>query len=419
MVQLENGKSHSMAQPPIPAPEPPVLNEKLLLFILAMVQFTHILDFMIIMPLGSQFMRIFDISPRQFSLIVSAYAGSAFVMGLFSAMFIDRFGRKQALFFTYIGFTIGTIACAMAPGYYFFLAARSITGAFGGILGALVLSVIGDTIPLKRRASAMGTVMTAFSVASVLGVPAGIYLAAEFSWRAPFLAVGGMAVALAFGIFFFMPPLRAHLESGLVQRNPFRVMGNIFGDANQRLALLFTVILMLGHFTIIPFIAPYMQLNIGFSDYQVTYIYFIGGMLTVFLLPFFGRLADRHGHAKVFTVSSLFALFSIFAITNLPAVSIVLALCATSSFFVVASGRNVPAMTMVTSVVQPESRGSFMSVRSSVQEMALALSSLVAGLIITENGDGSLGNYQYVGYIAIVMSLVAVALAWRLKLADG
>lgn len=419
MVQLENGKSHSMAQPPIPAPEPPVLNEKLLLFILAMVQFTHILDFMIIMPLGSQFMRIFDISPRQFSLIVSAYAGSAFVMGLFSAMFIDRFGRKQALFFTYIGFTIGTIACAMAPGYYFFLAARSITGAFGGILGALVLSIIGDTIPLKRRASAMGTVMTAFSVASVLGVPAGIYLAAEFSWRAPFLAVGGMAVALAFGIFFFMPPLRAHLESGLVQRNPFRVMGNIFGDANQRLALLFTVILMLGHFTIIPFIAPYMQLNIGFSDYQVTYIYFIGGMLTVFLLPFFGRLADRHGHAKVFTVSSLFALFSIFAITNLPAVSIVLALCATSSFFVVASGRNVPAMTMVTSVVQPESRGSFMSVRSSVQEMALALSSLVAGLIITENGDGSLGNYQYVGYIAIVMSLVAVALAWRLKLADG
>ncbi|MCB9048151.1 MAG: MFS transporter [Lewinellaceae bacterium] len=408
-----------MAQPPIPAPEPPVLNEKLLLFILAMVQFTHILDFMIIMPLGSQFMRIFDISPRQFSLIVSAYAGSAFVMGLFSAMFIDRFGRKQALFFTYIGFTIGTIACAMAPGYYFFLAARSITGAFGGILGALVLSIIGDTIPLKRRASAMGTVMTAFSVASVLGVPAGIYLAAEFSWRAPFLAVGGMAVALAFGIFFFMPPLRAHLESGLVQRNPFRVMGNIFGDANQRLALLFTVILMLGHFTIIPFIAPYMQLNIGFSDYQVTYIYFIGGMLTVFLLPFFGRLADRHGHAKVFTVSSLFALFSIFAITNLPAVSIVLALCATSSFFVVASGRNVPAMTMVTSVVQPESRGSFMSVRSSVQEMALALSSLVAGLIITENGDGSLGNYQYVGYIAIVMSLVAVALAWRLKLADG
>lgn len=395
------------------------MKEKMLLFILAVVQFSHILDFMIIMPLGSQFMRIFDISPRQFSLIVSAYAGSAFVMGLFSAMFIDRFDRKQALFYTYIGFTIGTLACAIAPSYLVFLAARSVTGAFGGVLGALVLSIIGDTIPLKRRASAMGMVMTAFSVASVIGVPAGIYLAATFSWRAPFLAVGSIAIVLSFFIFFFLPPLRKHLENGLVQRNPFRVMGNIFGDANQRLALLFTVILMLGHFTIIPFIAPYMQLNIGFSDYQVTYIYLIGGLLTVFLLPFFGRLADRHGHAKVFTIASLFALFSIFAITNLPAVPMALALCATSSFFVVASGRNVPAMTMVTSVVKPESRGSFMSVRASVQEMALALSSIFAGLIITENSDGSLANYQYVGYIAIVMSVVAIAVAWRLKLVDS
>lgn len=400
-------------------PEPPVIKEKVLLFILAVVQFTHILDFMIIMPLGSQFMRIFVISPRQFSLIVSAYAGSAFVMGLFSAMFIDRFDRKQALLYTYIGFTVGTLACAIAPSYPVFLAARSITGAFGGILGALVLSIIGDTVPLKRRASAMGMVMTAFSVASVIGVPAGIYLAAEFSWRAPFLAVGAIAAGLTFCIFFFMPALRKHLESGQVQRHPFRVMAAIFSDANQRRALFFTVILMLGHFTIIPFIAPYMQLNIGFSDYQVTYIYFIGGMLTVFLLPFFGRLADRHGHAKVFSISSLFALASIFAITNLPAVPMALALCATSSFFVVASGRNVPAMTMVTSVVRPESRGSFMSVRSSVQEMALALSSILAGLIITENGDGSLGNYPYVGYIAIFMSLVAIALAWRLKLVDA
>lgn len=408
-----------MVKPSTSVAEPPVMNEKLLLLILAVVQFTHILDFMIIMPLGSQFMRIFDISPRQFSLIVSAYAGSAFVMGLFSAMFIDRFGRKEALLLTYIGFTVGTVACAVAPDYYFFLAARSITGAFGGILGALVLSIIGDTIPLKRRASAMGTVMTAFSVASVIGVPAGIYLAAEFSWRAPFLTVAGIALALSFGIYFLLPPLRGHLEGGLVQRNPIRVMGNIFGDPNQRRALFFTVILMLGHFTIIPFIAPYMQLNIGFSDYQVTYIYLIGGVLTVFLLPFFGRLADRHGHARVFTFSSLFALGSIFAITNLPAVSIGLALCATSSFFVVASGRNVPAMTMVTSVVRPESRGSFMSVRSSVQELALALSSVLAGLIITENGDGSLANYQYVGYIAIVMSLVAVAVAWRLKLVES
>ncbi|MCB0570445.1 MAG: MFS transporter, partial [Phaeodactylibacter sp.] len=326
-----------------------------------------------------------------------------------------RFDRKHALLVSYVGFTAGTFACALSKGFYFFLAARALTGAFGGMLGALVLAIVGDTVPLKRRASAMGIVMTAFSVASVAGVPAGIFLAATFSWRAPFLAVGGIALLLLFLLYIYLPSIRQHLDSGEVQQDPLRVMANIFRDPNQRLALLFTIILMLGHFTIIPFIAPYMQLNIGFSDYQITYIYLVGGTLTVFLLPYFGRLADRYGNARVFTVSSLFALASIFAITNLPAVPIAVALCATSSFFVVASGRNVPATTMVTSVVTPESRGSFMSVRASVNQMGLALSSFIAGLIVTERKDGSLGHYQYVGYIAIAMSLVAIWAARRLK----
>ncbi|MBV6656056.1 MAG: MFS transporter [Mameliella sp.] len=404
-----------MVKPVLEAPETPAMNEKLLLFLLAMVQFTHIIDFMIIMPLGKQFMQLFDISPRQFSVIVSAYALSAFAIGFLSAMFIDRFDRKKALVIIYLGFTLGTFACGFTTNYYLFLGARSITGAFGGILSALVLSIIGDAIPLERRGQAMGVVMTAFSAASVIGVPAGLYLAASFSLRTPFLVIGTIAAAILVMIFFFVPSLTQHLKGGGVQRNPFRVLGNIFKDSNQRMALLFTTILMLGHFTIIPFIAPYMQLNIGFTDHQLTYIYAVGGTLTIFLLPYFGRLSDRFGHAKVFSFASLGALLSIYAITNLETVSIALALCVTSSFFVVASGRNVPATTMVTSVVRPESRGSFMSVRTSINQMAMWLSSFVAGLIVTENADGSLADYAYVGYIAIVMSMIAVALAWKLK----
>ncbi len=407
-----------MVKPALKAPETPVMNEKLLLFLLAMVQFTHIIDFMIIMPLGKQFMQLFDISPQQFSVIVSAYALSAFAVGFMSAMYIDRFDRKKALLVTYLGFTLGTFACGLAEHYYLFLAARSVTGAFGGILSALVLSIIGDTIPLKRRGQAMGVVMTAFSAASVVGVPAGLYLAASFSWRMPFFVIGSIAAVVLLLLFFFVPALNRHLQGQGVQRNPLLVMGEIFKDGNQRMALLFTTILMLGYFTIIPFIAPYMQLNIGFTDHQVTYIYAVGGTLTIFLLPFFGRLADRFGHARVFTFASLGALASIYAITNLDTASIALALCVTSSFFVVASGRNVPATTMVTSVVRPESRGSFMSVRTSINQMAMGLSSFVAGLIVTENADGSLGDYAYVGYIAIGMSLIAVVLAWRLKVVD-
>ncbi|MEN0003980.1 MAG: MFS transporter [Bacteroidota bacterium] len=390
-------------------------NERLLLFLLAIVQFSHILDFMIIMPLGSQFMRIFEISPQQFSLIVSSYAFSAMIFGLLSAMYIDRFDRKWALIYAYIGFIVGTLACALAPSYAFFLLARSLTGAFGGILAGLVLAIVGDVIPLERRGQAMGYVMTAFSVASVVGVPAGIFLAATFSWQVPFLAVVGISLVALALIYFNVPSMVSHLDASKPKHKPLQAFTSILNNPNQLRALAFTIILMLGHFTIIPFIAPYMQLNIGFSDYEVSYIYLVGGILTIFLLPFFGKLADLYGHIKVFTISSLFALASIFVITNLPEVSIILALCATSSFFVVASGRSVPATTLITSVVKPENRGSFMSIRTSANEMALALSSFVAGMIIYERPDGSLANYEYVGYIAIAMSLLAIFFARRLK----
>lgn len=391
--------------------------ERLLIFILATVQFTHIVDFMIIMPLGAMLMGELDIDPQQFSLLVSVYAFAAFVAGLIGALYIDRFDRKHALILLYIGFTIGTIACGFASSYELLLLCRALTGMFGGTMGGLILAMVGDAVPLERRASAMGWVMTAFSVASVAGVPIGIYLAAQFGWRAPFLIVGSLSVLFVIMAFFVVPSMRGHLN-GITRENrpsPLQTFGRILYSGNQRAALLFSLVLMLGHFTIIPFIAPYMQLNIGFDDTQVTYIYAIGGTLTAFLLPFFGKLADRHGRLPIFTVASVFALFSIFAITNLPPVSLAVALVATSSYFVVASGRNVPAMTMITSVVRPENRGSFMSIRQSVNEAALALSSFVAGLIVVERPDGSLGNYAIVGYLAIGMSIVAIFFARRLR----
>lgn len=394
--------------------------ERQLLFILAAIQFCHIVDFMIIMPLGKTLMNSLDISAQQFSLIVTIYAFAAFVAGLISTAFIDRYDRKTALLFLFTGFTLGTLACAFTPSYSMLLVFRGITGAFGGTLGALVLAVVGDVIPLERRAAAMGWVMTAFSAASVVGVPAGIYIAAEAGWRMPFIVVAALSAIILFLSPRLLPSLRGHLSSAddnatATPPSPLAPFRTIFSDSNQRAALLFTVILMLGHFTIIPFIAPYMQLNVGFEDKQVSLIYLVGGLLTVVLLPLFGRLADRYGRMLIFTLASGLALFSIFALTNLPAVPIWVALLVTSSFFVVASGRSVPATTMITSVVKPENRGSFMSIRQSFNEAALALSSFVAGLIIVEDTDGSLLNYNWVGYFAIFMSLVAIFVARRLK----
>lgn len=390
-------------------------HELRLLLILALIQFTHILDFMIIMPLGAKFMEIFTISPKQFSFIVACYSMAAFVGSFTSAFFIDKFDRKKALLLLYAGFTLGTIACSFAPSYPILLLARMLTGAFGGVLGALIFSIIGDAIPLSRRGRAMSIVMNGFSAASVLGVPIGIYLAALLGWNVPFLAIGILSIFISVAIFLVVPNMSKHLTDRKTPHRPMQAISSIISDKNQLNALLFNVILMLGHFTIIPFIAPYMELNIGFSQTQVPLIYLFGGLFTVVVLPLFGWLSDKYGHINVFTIVSLGAACSIFAITNLPVVSIPIALAVTSTFFIAASGRNIPALTLITSVVKPENRGSFMSIRSSINEASLALSTLLSGAIIAEDANGALLHYPVVGYVAIAMSLLAILAAQRIK----
>ncbi|WP_375438196.1 MFS transporter [uncultured Hymenobacter sp.] len=137
-------------------------NEKLLLALLAAVQFTNILDFVIMMPLGPQLMPALGIVPRQFGLVISAYTFSAGATGL-AAAFLDRFNRKTALLALYLGFGLGTVACALAPTYHWLVAARALTGAFGGVLGSLVLAIVGDAVPESRRGQAIGLGSPLFS----------------------------------------------------------------------------------------------------------------------------------------------------------------------------------------------------------------------------------------------------------------
>lgn len=392
-------------------------DERILIILLAGINFTHILDFMIMMPLGPQLMRIFEITPAAFSLLVSAYTFSAFFSGLVAAFFVDRYDRKQVLLFGYTGFILGTLGCAVAPTYALLMLARIMAGLFGGLIGAQVLSIIGDTFPYEKRARAMGALTAAFSLASVFGVPFGLYLSTLFSWHAPFALAGGIAIVINLLALRYVPSVSGHLKDYKPGR-AFSAYQHITGDRNQQRGLLLSVVMMLGHFSVIPFIATYLVTNVGFSEQAITLVYFIGGGLTIFSAPIIGRLADRKGKFPIFATFCVLTFIPIFLITNMPPIPIALALVVTSIFFVFVSGRMIPMQAMVTSVVPAKQRGGFMSINSSIVQLGSGIASVMAGLIITENADGSLNNYNVVGYIAITFSLAAIFIARRLRPAD-
>jgi MFS transporter, DHA1 family, inner membrane transport protein len=399
-------------------------NERLLLYVLAAAMFTHIMDFMIMMPLGHQLMQLFDITAQQFSLLVASYSVTAGVSGFFAAFFIDRYDRKKSLMFMYSGFAVGTLACAVSPSYEVLLLTRSLTGAFGGVLGALILAIVSDVVPLERRAHGIGVVMASFGIASVFGVPFGLFLASKFSWHAPFFLLGGLALVISALIITYVPVMTKHLRAD-GHASPMKVLREIFGRRNARLGLTFTSVLMLGHFTIIPFVAPFMVGNIGFSDDQLAYIYLVGGICTLTFSPWVGRMSDKHGRLKIFTIFGSLVIVPILIITNLTPVPLTVALSITAVFFIFSNGRMVPSTTMETAIIKPEVRGSYMSIRSAVQSLSAGLAAFIAGLIISEKPSvvqadaKALINYQYVGVIAVLFSLVSLYLARKLTVAQG
>ncbi|OOG75290.1 MFS transporter [Algoriphagus sp. A40] len=389
--------------------------EKALLWTLAAINFIHIVDFMILMPLGPQLMRIFDIGPSEFSLLVSSYTFSAGISSFLGAFFLDRFDRKKILIWVYVGFTISTLGCALSPSYGVLLAARVLSGIFGGLTSALILAIIGDVIPDERRGRAMGLVMAAFSFASVMGVPLGLFLASLSTWHTPFFILTGLSILSFAMIFRFIPPIRDHLEKEIKRPHPLKVISRVTSNSNQMRAIALSVMMMFGQFMIIPFLSPYNVANVGFTEMELTYIYIAGGAFTIFTSPWVGKLSDRHGKLKIFTIFMLLNLIPIGVITHLGITPIPFVLMITTMFFVTSNGRYVPAAAIITGTAKSENRGSFLSFNSAVQQVAAGLASLSAGMIIGENEAGQLTNFHIVGYLAIFFSLLCIPLARRVK----
>lgn len=393
-------------------------NEKMFIFILTLIQFSHILDFVIMMPLGPQLMSIMHITPRQFSLMVSAYTFSASVFGFFSALVIDKFDRKKSLQFVYTGFIGGTLFCALAPNYSMLLLGRIIAGAFGGIIGGLVFSIIGDTIPFERRGAATGKVMSAFSIASVVGIPIGLTLAHWFSWHAPFIMLVILSLAVLCLSIGYIPSIALHLsthKNKLDDQNDLREVLNIFKTPNHNWAFLLMIILMFGSFTVIPFISPVMIFNVGLSEADLPTIYLVGGIFTFFSARTVGRLSDRYGKSRMFITMALISLIPLLIITHLSHASLGVAIACTTLFMVFTSGRAIPAMALITASSSTKIRGRFMSLNSSLQQMASGVASFCAGLIVQTGPNKEIIHYNWVGYIATIAILLSLIIIKKIQ----
>jgi len=384
--------------------------ERIILVLLAAVNFTHILDFMIMMPLGNYLMPFFHITPRQFSFLVGAYPIAAFLSGFSAAFFVDRFDRKNVLIFAFVGFLVGTLACGLAPTYGLLLAARILTGLFGGLIGAQVLAIVADVFGYERRGTAMGAVMSSFAIASTIGVPFALYLANIFSWHAPFIFVAILGAAMLPLLIRFIPDMAGHMQPKDEDAHRFQPLLNVVASREQRLALLFSALIMMGHFLIIPFINPYLEFNKHYSRDLTPMIYFFGGVSSFVAALTLGRFSDKVGKLRIFSWSVLFSFGMVWIITNLPILPFSIVILFFAIWFVVATGRAVTAQAMISNVVKQEQRGSFMTFNSSVQQLGTGAASLISGFIVYKDSVGKLYRYEWVGYLSIIVLLLGLLL---------
>ncbi|MCB9095887.1 MAG: MFS transporter [Halobacteriovoraceae bacterium] len=385
--------------------------EKRYVFILAVVQFCHILDFVIMMPLGPIFMREFSITPTQFGLLVSAYNLSAAPFSLLMGIVSDRFDRKKFLLINFIGFIVSTVVCGLANNFSTLLVARVLAGAFGGILGATVLAILTDLIPDIRRGSATGTIMTSFSFASVLGVPIGLMIATTWAWKYSFWGIGLVSIVTWFLFLKMIPSMKPKEIASGTYAKIIANYAKVAVNPNYMMAFFLIVLVSFASFLIIPFISPYSVLNIGITEQDLKFIYLVGGFFTIFSAKAIGRLCDKWGVLKSFYFIGTLSMIPVLVYTNLGPSSVAVTVIVTTFFMMLVSGRFVPCVTMATKIPSPGERGAFMSFLNATRALSTAAAAYVGGLIVVENSSGQLEHYNYVGYLSVFMVLMAFIVA--------
>jgi predicted MFS family arabinose efflux permease len=375
--------------------------------ILAFLQFTIILDFMVLSPLGAQLLKELHVTTSQFSLVVSAYAFSAGASGLLAAGFADKFDRKKLLLFFYTGFVAGTFLCGIAPDYQFLLIARIVTGVFGGVIGSVSFAIITDLFSLETRGRVMGFVQTSFAASQVMGLPVGLYLANRWGWHSPFLMIVGFSVAVGVFIIVFMRPIDAHLkiQSDHTALQHFR---KIISQPTYLKAFATTTLLATGGFMLMPFGSAFAVNNLGLSFGQLPMIYMITGVCSILAGPLVGRLSDKIGKYKIFVIGSFVGIVMVTIYTHLGVTPLWTVIVLNSVLFIGISSRMISSSALMTAVPDPADRGAFMGINSSTAQISGGIASAIAGMIVVQTPSGFMEHYNVLGYVVATTMMITV-----------
>lgn len=389
--------------------------QKWVMFILAITQFTVILDFMIMSPLGDMLMKSLSLKPSAFGVAVSAYAFSAGLSGLLTAGFADRFDRKKLLLFFYTGFIAGTICCGLAPNYHLLLAARIITGLFGGVIGSISLAIIADLFVLQQRGRVMGFIQMGFGASQVLGVPIGLFLANIWGWKFPFLMTAGLAIIIAVVIMIKLQPVTKHLAAQH-DKSAFLHLWHTIAKRNHRIGFAATALLSIGGFMMMPFGSAYAINNLHVTYHQLPILFMVSGMCSLIVMPLLGRLSDKISKFKLFAFASVWTMIVILLYTRLPVISFWEVIIFNIVMMMGILGRMIPSSALTSAVAGVEDRGAFMSINSSLQQIAGGVAAAVAGMIVVQPTKFSpLQHYNVVGYVVVGLSMLSIFLIYRMS----
>ncbi len=388
--------------------------QKFVVAVLAFLQFTIILDFMILSPLGAMLMPALKITPAQFGLVVSAYAFSAGASGLLAAGFADRYDRKKLLIFFYTGFVIGTLLCGLAPTYEFLLVARVITGLFGGVIGSIVFAITTDLFRYEMRGRVMGILQTSFSASQILGLPFGLFLASHGNWHAPFIFIVVIAALVGIVIWKYLKPINEHLKIE-TEKDPFQHLISTVTTRRYLQAFGTGALLATGGFMMMPFGSAFSVNNLGIPVDELPLLYMVTGLFTILMGPMVGKASDSLGKFRVFMAGSAATILAIAIYTRLGLTPLVAVIAINVFMYMGITARMIPSQALFSAIPAPASRGSFMSVNSSIQQISGGIAAVIAGLIVSEGASGKIEHFDILGNVVIGATLVTIILMYFIQ----